>query len=796
MGTATQPILESRQARVLIAEGDKISLTHVRTLLSKSGYDVTVARDGLHALELLESENPPTLAVLDWTMPGLNGIEICRRLRSGKQRRSTHVILLTSWNQQKERVEALEAGADDCLYKPVDVRELRIRLQIGAQNILARALRESEERFRSAFECAGIGMAVLKTTGEFLQVSRVFCELLGYTSEEFLAMNFHAIASFPEPPTSQALLQQFLEEGLRSREFERNFVTKSGRAVCTSSTISVVLDSDERPTCFVLQVQDVTERKAAEEALRRSEGLLRAINDNLPDLIIVVDTEQRWKYVNPASLEILGYTPAELMGTNAWATIHPEDGATVAEAVEEVASGKPGRMIQFRWRHKDGRWRHMESQASLLRSPNGAIEGSVLVARRIDDRLLAQQKLQAAYAETELFLRSIPSILIGLDTQGRITRWNLTAATTFGLDASDVLGRSIEGCGIKWSHPDMKAEVANWLSTNTSHRCDDLAYEHDGKTRFLSLEVRSISLEESERAGFIVTGADSTQRKGLEEQLRQAQKLEAIGQLAAGIAHEINTPTQYVSDNIRFLKDSWGAAAEFLDFCGTMRLEAEAGGISQESLEKFQPLYEKADFEYLLKEFPRALDQSLEGLQRVAKIVRGMKEFSHPGSKEKRAVNLNQAIESTITVTRNEWKYCAEVVTAFDEALPLVACLVGEFNQVVLNLIINATHAIAGALGEDSSEKGTITITTRRQENWAEITVADTGPGIPDEIRSRIFEPFFTTKAVGKGTGQGLALAHSVIVNLHQGQIWFDTEVGKGTTFFLRLPLDTGVAVT
>ena len=259
-----------------------------------------------------------------------------------------------------------------------------------------------------------------------------------------------------------------------------------------------------------------------------------------------------------------------------------------------------------------------------------------------------------------------------------------------------------------------------------------------------------------------------------------------------GIAHEINTPTQYVGDNIRFLKDSWGAVAEFLDFCGTVRSECTPGPISPEHLQQFCELHQKCDLEYLLKEIPNAIDQSLEGVQRVAKIVKGFKEFSHPGSEDKRAINLNQAIETTIAVTRHEWKYCAEVVTAFDAALPMVPCLVGEFNQVMLNLIINSTHAISNVMEARGGGKGTITIGTERDGAWARIAVGDTGAGIPPEIQSRVFEPFFTTKEVGKGTGQGLALAHNVIVNRHQGQIWLESEPGRGTTFFVRLPLEAG----
>ena len=234
--------------------------------------------------------------------------------------------------------------------------------------------------------------------------------------------------------------------------------------------------------------------------------------------------------------------------------------------------------------------------------------------------------------------------------------------------------------------------------------------------------------------------------------------------------------------------------AEFLNFCGTVRLECADGPVSREHLLQFCQLHQKCDLEYLLKEIPNAVDQSLEGVQRVAEIVKGFKEFSHPGSEEKRAININQAIEATISVARHEWKYCAEVVTAFDAALPLVPCLAGEFNQVMLNLIVNSAHAI-GSAGE-AGGKGTITISTRREGEWARIAVADTGAGIPVDIQSRVFEPFFTTKEVGKGTGQGLALAHTAIVNRHQGQLWFESEAGHGTTFFVRLPLAAGSPAT
>jgi signal transduction histidine kinase/DNA-binding NarL/FixJ family response regulator len=417
-------------------------------------------------------------------------------------------------------------------------------------------------------------------------------------------------------------------------------------------------------------------------------------------------------------------------------------------------------------------------------------QNEVEAASRVKGELLAE--LKAAHAETELFLRSIPSILIGLDVRGCITRWNLTATNTFSVDDRSVQGRAIEDCGIRWLNPDMKGEIARWLGTETSYRCDNLPYEREGETRLLGLNVLPILTESDSPTGFIITGADVTERMGLELQLRQAQKLEAIGQLAAGIAHEINTPTQFVGHNIRFLKDSWDSIAEFLNFCGTVQAECDTGPVPPEHLQQFSELHQKCDLEYLLKHIPDAIDNSLEGVSRVAKIVKGFKEFSHPGSEGKRVINLNQAIETTISVSRHEWKYCADLVTAFDADLPLVPCLVGEFNQVILNLIINSSHAIGSVVEKNGQGKGTITISTRRDGEWARIAVADTGAGIPVEIRSRVFEPFFTTKEVGKGTGQGLALAHAAIVNRHHGQLWFESELGQGTTFFIRLPLEMG----
>jgi signal transduction histidine kinase len=281
----------------------------------------------------------------------------------------------------------------------------------------------------------------------------------------------------------------------------------------------------------------------------------------------------------------------------------------------------------------------------------------------------------------------------------------------------------------------------------------------------------------------------------IEAQLRQAQKLEAVGQLAAGIAHEINTPIQYVGDNLHFIEESFGTLGGLFQDCRKLAADVESNSVTPEGLSSVEASIRKADLAYLQKEIPLALSQSLEGVAHVAKIVRAMKEFSHPGAREMAAVDLNHAIEATITVARNEWKYVAEMVTDLAPELPRVLCLPSEFNQVILNLIVNAAHAIGDVVGKAPETKGVIRISTRQDGSWVEIRISDTGTGIPESIRHRIFDPFFTTKEVGKGTGQGLAIARSVIVDQHGGVLSFESEMGRGTTFIVRLPMNHSPAI-
>ncbi|HEX3846043.1 MAG TPA: ATP-binding protein [Steroidobacteraceae bacterium] len=313
------------------------------------------------------------------------------------------------------------------------------------------------------------------------------------------------------------------------------------------------------------------------------------------------------------------------------------------------------------------------------------------------------------------------------------------------------------------------------------------AYQRQGRR----LEVRWTGTCEWVERSKILRGLmlDITELRRLGRELAAAQKLESVGRLAAGVAHEINTPVQFVSDNVQFVRGALPDIAKVIAAYRDLHRAATSGTDVAAAAAAAGAAEQAADLDYVMENLPLAIDSSIEGLGRIATIVRSMKEFAHPDQGEKKLVDLNQAIRSTLVIARNEYKYVAEAETHFGE-LPSVPCYLGEFNQVILNLLVNAAHAI-GDVVKDSGDLGKLTIRTRLDGDAVEISISDTGTGIPESARDKIFDPFFTTKEVGKGTGQGLAIAHSVVVGKHGGALRFETEIGKGTTFFITLPLES-----
>jgi PAS domain S-box-containing protein len=543
---------------------------------------------------------------------------------------------------------------------------------------------------------------------------------------------------------------------------------------------------------FALITSLVDRRFSAQlRMLENEREILRALIDNIPDLMYVKDIESRFVIANHQVVRSLGAVSQEELIGKTESDFLPSPRATASYENEQrvVRSGQA--MFNHEEVMLDGQGNQIPvlTTAVPLHDNRGLITGIAGVGRNISERKQGEEALAAAERKYRGMFDEALVGIFQLDPEGHLLTLNQAMAHFLMYATPDEMLESHKAP--LWATavlPERNAELLVAIKEFGHVRAFELeVFRRDGTRIWISANVRAM-MDEGVFAGFEGMFEDITERRLLREQLLQAQKLESVGQLAAGIAHEINTPTQYIGDNIRFLKKSFAKLSTVLSIYSRLWKETCNDTVTSTSKQEMAAALQKIDVDFLVEEIPKSINDGLEGVKRVSSLVNAMKEFSHPGTKEKVPLDLNHAIQSTITVAQNEWKYVAEMETNFEPTLPLVSCLPGEFNQVILNLIVNAAHAIGDRSKERNGEKGKITVQTARCSTGVEIRIGDTGAGIPLQVRTKIFDPFFTTKEIGKGTGQGLAIARSVIVDKHDGTIDFETVLGEGTTFIIRLP--------
>lgn len=548
---------------------------------------------------------------------------------------------------------------------------------------------------------------------------------------------------------------------------------------------------------FAAQLAQLAERYKAEQTLQENERRFRTLVSNVPGAVYraIPDRDRTMNYISQAVTDITGYVPDDFMVGQVrtyMSIVHPDDRDMVLKAIDDAAQQGLSYAIEYRLIHSDGwiRWVYDKGHCIYDDQKLLWLDGAVF---DITDRKNAEDTLTRQKDLLGNILSTIPLLVSWKDRSIRYMGCNDAMARAAGYSRpEDIIGKN--DFDMPWTVEQAEEYQKNDTTVLTTGRplmnMEEKQTHLDGSERTVLTSKVPLRNPQSEVIGVLTIGVDITERKLLESQLIQAQKLESIGQLASGIAHEINTPTQYIGDNVRFLRDKIADIVELLAKHSQLVERLKEQNACMDLVGEIEEEMKEINLEFLCEEIPLAINDSLDGIDRVSDIVRAMKEFSHPGGEGKTEQDLNRAIHNTITVARNRWKYVAELDTHFDPALPPVTCLINELNQVVLNLIVNAADAIGEKLAGHTDEKGKITVSTKHVGRFVEIYVSDTGGGIPESIRSRIFDPFFTTKDVGKGTGQGLAICHDIITKKHNGEIFFQSDPGKGTTFTIRLPLD------
>lgn len=453
----------------------------------------------------------------------------------------------------------------------------------------------------------------------------------------------------------------------------------------------------------------------------------------------------------------------------------------VAEAIREIADGQREHFsIDYELPHGERkRWFH-------IRVNPVPHQGQTAVAVVHVDVTKLKTAQARADALARLVMESPHELFVISQENLRFLEVNAGATENLGYTAEELRQMTPAELAVDYNESDMKelmqqVEAAKGKAIEFESRHQ----RKDGTTYDCSISLSTATFQG--QPVYVAFVTDVTERSQLENRLRQAQKLESMGQLAAGIAHEINTPMQCVFSNVEFLQQAFQRMLQVTDRFAEV-LDAHQVDWEQER-EELQAIRKKCRYDYVRKQAPMALEEATEASQRVISIVRAMKVMSHPGTVQKTPTDLNDLIENATTITRNRWKYVAEIVTELDPQLNSVDLLPAEMSQVFINMLVNAADSIGEKLGPEPDQLGRILVATRKKGNTVEIEVSDSGTGISNELKSRIFDPFFTTKDVGKGTGQGLAITYDVIVNKHGGAIDLESTVGQGASFFLTIPL-------
>lgn len=664
---------------------------------------------------------------------------------------------------------------------------------------------DANNRWMFAVESAqqGVWDVDISTGEEFY--SHTWLEMRGISDAQYAEHGLSAIEERVHPD-DLAQLSLFIESltmgGAAPHEIEFREKHTNGHWIwILGRGKAIAWDSNGLPTRVIGTDTEITDLKEAQTALSDAEARLSFALEETGQGVWDHSITENTFIFSPKFREMRGYGRDEAFPSSrkAWLErVHPEDRAKLLIKLAERNSDKSKHsVIEYREKHKDGHYIWIESSGQPAAWD---VTGNPTRFVGIDVDVTVKRELELQLKENHQALtRALENYPHGMSMFNAEHVLTVANRKFFEMTLLDEhwfpVGSRIEDIINSFAEQGVYGEdlddihIAEVIQDAVSggSRTWSRTRQTDGVTLKFTRTVM-------DQGGYVLTAEDVTEQlkreqdiAELERELSQNQKMEALGTLASGVAHEINTPVQYVGDNIRFMKDGLGDIVGLLKLCMDALNNSSKIGALEASRNAIAKRTEEIDLDFILEELPQSFDQSLQGIEQVASIVNAIKEFSHPGQGDKIDTDLNAAIEKTMIVSRNQWKYVAEIETDFTDGLPLVNCHPGDINQVILNLIVNAAHAI-----RDKSEGhlGLIHISTRQNGAFVEVNIADNGCGMAPETLNKIYDPFFTTKDIGEGTGQGLAISFAIVTRKHGGTIECVSEPEKGTTFTISLPIE------
>ena len=786
----------SMRLRVLMVEDSEDDTLVIIRALKNGGYNaqyerVETATDMGQALK----DKTWDIILCDYQMPKFNGLAAIDLLKETGI--DIPLIIVTGAIGEETAADCMRYGAHDYIMKgnlsrlvPAIKRELLEAESRKKRKQAEEALRESEIKLRAIFDTVGTGIIIIdKETQIIIEANQTAAEMTGIPKEKIIGYICHSVVC----PAQEGKCP-VKDLGQNVDHSERKLLCAEGNLKDILKTVYPIKIKGR--DCYLENFIDISYLKQTEDKLRKSEAKHHMLVENINETMLVIQ-DGVIKFVNSRAAESFGYSEQELLSINIFDLIHPEDRDLVMQRyLQKIAGDNTPTRHRHRTMHKSKQFKWVEISSVLI-----DWEGRPATLNLISDiteRKRSEDELRSSEERYRTIIESIPDAYFESNLAGKIIFCNNQYLAITGYTMEE-----LQELSFRKLFDRNNAELAYKIFNEVYRTGKPAMHVHfewldkAGSRKILESSISLITDLQGKAVGFRGVARDVTEKSQQEVLALHSQKLESVGQLAAGIAHEINTPIQFIGDNIAFMQGSFQEILSIISMVDALHNIGSTDSPSvRDLIDRIHKKEEEIDLAYLRKEIPKAIGQSLDGLHRVSIIVQAMREFSHPGDEDMSDLDINKAIESTIILTKNEWKYSAELTTSLAPDLPIVKGYPADFNQVILNLITNAAQAIQEKIGKDGAEKERIEIFTRQDGNEVEICIRDTGAGIPPEAQSRIFDPFFTTKAVGKGTGQGLAIAQNIIVKKHGGKIFFETKPGEGTAFFIRLPLENTLGST